>query len=126
MRDVVDRFITFLESGVAPDNLFTPEVLLDLSVPTWRLQAKGDNNVLRVRLDDHPWPGKVVEHRADPTPTGFVLEWAERWDADGQSWYCREMMRAEVIDGRIAALTVYCTGDWDEARQQQHAREGTR
>ena len=31
------------------------------------------------------------------------------------------MMRIEVTDGAIAGLTVYCTGDWDEARQAEHA-----
>ena len=35
--------------------------------------------------------------------------------------YAREMMRVEVADGAIAELTVYCTGDWDEARQAEHA-----
>src|SRR5690242_2207379 len=100
MRDVVDRFITFIESGTAPDDLFAPGVVLDLSVPTWRVQAQGHDDVVRVRVDNHPWPGKVVDHRVDTTPTGFVLEWAERWDADGQSWYCREMLRADVVDDR--------------------------
>jgi hypothetical protein len=31
------------------------------------------------------------------------------------------MMRIEVIEGTIAELTVYSTGDWDEARQAEHA-----
>ena len=31
------------------------------------------------------------------------------------------MIRAEVADGAIAELTVYCTGDWDQARQADHA-----
>jgi hypothetical protein len=31
------------------------------------------------------------------------------------------MMRMDVVDGSIAELTVYCTGDWDEARQREHA-----
>jgi hypothetical protein len=31
------------------------------------------------------------------------------------------MMRIEVADSAIAELTVYCTGDWDQARQAQHA-----
>ena len=32
-----------------------------------------------------------------------------------------KMIRAEVADGAIAELTVYCTGDWDQARQADHA-----
>jgi hypothetical protein len=32
-----------------------------------------------------------------------------------------EMMRIEVTDGTIAEVTIYCTGDRDEARQAEHA-----
>ena len=31
------------------------------------------------------------------------------------------MMRIEVAEGTIAEITVYCTGDWDQARQAEHA-----
>jgi hypothetical protein len=62
----------------------------------------------------------VTRWRADPTPDGFVFEFEERWNSEGQQWYAREMMRIEVTDGAIAELTVYCTGDWDQARQAEH------
>jgi hypothetical protein len=39
----------------------------------------------------------------------------------GQQWYAREMMRIAVTEGTIAEVTVYCTGDWDQARQAEHA-----
>jgi hypothetical protein len=74
-----------------------------------------------VRKEGHPGPGTVTRWRADPTASGFVLEFEERWSAEGQQWYAREMIRADVTDGAIAGLTVYCTGDWDEARQAEHA-----
>jgi hypothetical protein len=62
----------------------------------------------------------VTRWRADPTPAEFEFEFEERWDHEGQEWYAREMMRAEVADGQIAELVVYCTGDWDHARQAEH------
>jgi hypothetical protein len=40
----------------------------------------------------------------------------ERWTDDDGEWYCREMARADVVDGRVAALSVYCTGEWDTGR----------
>jgi hypothetical protein len=64
----------------------------------------------------------VIRRRSDPTPEGFVFEFEERWSHQGQQWYAREMIRASVADGAVAELAVYCTGDWDEARQQEHAR----
>jgi hypothetical protein len=74
-----------------------------------------------VRKRGHPDPGSVTRWRADPTPSGFVLEFEERWNSEGQPWYAREMMRIEVAEGTIAEVIVYCTGDWDQARQAEHA-----
>jgi hypothetical protein len=120
-RSLSEKMIVFLETGTVPDGLFQPEVLLDLNVPTWRLQARGAEDLARVRKDSHPWPGAVTRWRTDPTPGGFVLEFEERWHNEGQEWCAREMMRMDVVDDRIAVLTVYCTGDWDQARQREHA-----
>jgi hypothetical protein len=63
----------------------------------------------------------VTRWRAEPIPTGFVLEFEERRDSEGQRGYAREMMRAEVAGGQVAELTAYRAGDWDQARQAEHA-----
>jgi hypothetical protein len=62
----------------------------------------------------------VPRSRFDPTATGFVLEVEEEWDTDGESWYCRELFRADIADGSISQLAVYCTGDWDRALVAKH------
>lgn len=58
--------------------------------------------------------------RADATPTGFVIEWEEQWRANAQDWYCREMTRCDAGPDGITALSVYCTGDWDEKQVALH------
>jgi hypothetical protein len=58
--------------------------------------------------------------RVDPTDRGFVIEFEERWEDQGQRWYAREMIRADVVGATIVELSVYCTGDWDERRQALH------
>ena len=121
VRSLSEKMVTFLQTGTAPEELFSPDVFLDLTMPTWRVQAAGAEDLAAVRKDGHPGPGRVTRWRADPTPTGFVFEFEERWDADGQEWYAREMLRAEVAGGRVAQVSVYCTGDWDQARQAEHA-----
>jgi hypothetical protein len=121
MQVLSEKIVRFLETGEAPDGLFRPDVFLDLTMPTWRIQTAGAEDLIAVRKQGHPGPGTVARWRADPTPSGFVLEFDERWSGEGQQWYAREMMRIEVIEGTIAELTVYCTGDWDEARQAEHA-----
>jgi len=121
MDVLAGKVIRFLETGDVPEGLFRPDAFLDLTMPTWRVQASGAEDLIAVRKAGHPGPGTVTRWRADPMPGGFVFEFEERWNSEDQQWYAREMMRVEVADGAIAELTVYCTGDWDEARQAEHA-----
>jgi hypothetical protein len=117
----VARFIEFLETGKRPDRLFAPDVFLDLSLPLWRVQANTVQEIIAIRTSGHPCPGQVRVERLSQTDTGFAIEFEERWEYAGQNWYCREMIRADVVDDTIVDLAVYCTGDWDEARQREHA-----
>lgn len=123
-RALADKLIEFLETNRPPGGLFAPDVFLDMTAPTWRVQADNLEDAVTIRVDGHPTVGKVSRHRLDATSSGFVLEVEERWVDGGQSWYCREMLRADVgDDGLIHQLSVYCTGDWDEARVAAHAAE---
>lgn len=119
-RTLAYNFISFLETGEPPDGLFAPDVFSDVTLPMWRLQADDVDGLLAIRRGGHPDPGRVPRHRFDPTPTGFVLEFEERWTAAGQHWYCREMIRANITASGISQLSVYCTGDWDEAQVAAH------
>jgi hypothetical protein len=121
VRGLSEKLVAFLETGTVADGLFRPDVFLDLTMPTWRVQATGAEELIAERKQGHPAPGAVSRWRSDPTPTGFVFEFEERWEHEGQSWYSREMMRVEVTGGQIAELAVYCTGDWDQGRQAEHA-----
>jgi hypothetical protein len=110
----------YLESGSAPPSLFTDDVFCDFTFPLGRAQASGRADTLALRRHGHPSPGVLPRWRVDAIATGFVLEFEERWQHEGQSWYSREMLRAELRGTAICALSVYCTGDWDEQRQRRH------
>ena len=84
--------------------------------------AEGREEAVALRLHQHPTSGRVVRSRLDETPTGFVLEFDERWHDGGHDWYAREIARADVGDDGITELSVYCTGDWDQAREEEHRR----
>lgn len=116
------RFTTCSQSKIT-SGPFTADVFLDFTPPQWRLQACGIENAAAIRRNSHPAPGHVTRLRYDPTPSGFVLEWEEEWDENGDDWYCREMMRAEVRDDAISDMSLYCTGDWSSAHRDRHARE---
>ena len=118
---VVAELIRFLETGTVPDGLFAPDAFADLSLPQWRVQAATAAEIIAIRTEGHPCPGQVRVERVEETGHGFTLEFEERWEDSGQRWYCREMIRADLAGGGIAELSIYCTGDWDEARQREHA-----
>ena len=105
-------FTECMETGAVPDGLFAADVFCDFTMPKWRLQAQGIERVVALRAG-HPGPGKVPRWRCDPTESGSVLEFEERWAQDGKDWYSREMVRADAPKGKISEFSVYCTGDWD-------------
>jgi hypothetical protein len=118
---VTANLIQFLETGSAPEGLFAPDLFSDLSLPHWRVQTATSAEILAERADSHPFPGKVRVERVEQTGHGFTIEFEERWHHEGQAWYCREMIRADVVGRSIVEMSIYCTGDWDEARQREHA-----
>ena len=122
-HELAEKFIAFLETGEVPAGLMAPNVFCDFSMPTWRLQATGVDGAAALRRGGHPGRSAVSRWRFDPTPTGFVLEFEERWTAGGQEWYCREMVRADISEAGITELSIYCTGDWDEAQVARHRAE---
>ena len=123
----VEKFVAFLESGgSAPEGLFAPTVFGDLTFPHWRVQTDGAHELVAGRLRTHPQPGRVRLERITPTETGYLVKLEERWEDDGQQWYCREGFVLDLDEnGAVCDFTLYCTGDWDEDRQREHANAVT-
>jgi hypothetical protein len=84
VRLLAGQFITFLETGVAADGLFAPDLFTDFTMPLWRLQADTAEGGIALRAAGHPMVGRVPRHRLDVTGAGFVLEVEETWHADGE------------------------------------------
>ena len=107
------------------DDLFTDDVFLDGHPPYWRFQLAG-RDAFGAWLAGYVTPGAGTSvARVVPTATGFVTELTGRHTEDGHDLTDRKIVLCEVRDGRIAALTVYCSGDWDEELRARHARETT-
>jgi hypothetical protein len=120
---LLDTALRWLETGVRPDGLFADDVFVDFTLPHWRIQAVGTEGAFGIREQGHPAPGRVRVEAVDATSRGFLLQIEERWEAEGQQWYCRELIHCIVDRDRISELSVYCTGDWDEAVQRRHAEQ---
>lgn len=120
---VVQQFVRFMETGEVEAGLFTNDVFCDFTMPQWRLQVVGPDQVRAARAAGHPGPSTVVRTRWDAIPGGFLLEFSEQWHWAGENWYAREMVRADLRGTSISELAVYCTGDWDSATVARHAKE---
>jgi len=121
----VDRFVAFLETGAA-DGLFAPDVFADITLPDWRVQVQGAEEMIATKTSLHPPAGRTRVEKVLAAEHGYSLKVEERWEDGGQQWYCREAFLCDLDDeGRITELTVYCTGDWDEAAVARHAEAVT-
>jgi hypothetical protein len=119
----VADLVRWLETGEA-SGTFADDCFADISLPHWRVQTGSAEELMAARRRLHPAPGRVHVERVDRTDHGFAIAFEERWRAEGQDWYARELIRADVDGaGRVVDLAVYCTGDWDEARQAEHAAD---
>ena len=119
-EELAAKLVRFLETNEPPAGLFTDDLFTDFTMPLWRIQAGDRAGGVAIRTSGHPGHGRIPRTRLDVTGTGFLLEVEEEWEHQGQQWYCRELMRCDVTDGQVSAISVYCTGDWDEATVAQH------
>ena len=121
-QELSERLADVFRSAQATDVL-ADDVFLDGNPPEWRFQLQG-----RDAFD--AWIKSFMPHGADttvvrtiPTVTGFVTEFTGRHDEGGGEITDRKILLAEVRDGRVAELTVYCSGDWDAELRARHAAE---
>jgi hypothetical protein len=121
----VERFVKFLETG-ATEGLFAPDVFADITLPHWRVQVQGAAELVGAKTGMHPPAGRTRVEKVVSYASGYTLKVEERWQDGGQQWYCREVFLCELDDvGRITEVSIYCTGDWDEAAVARHAEAVT-
>jgi len=125
VRRSVERFVDFLETG-ATEDLFAPDVFADITLPHWRVQVQGAEEMIAAKTRLHPPAGRARVEKVLMSARGYALKVEERWQAGGQPWYCREAFLCDLDDeGRITEISVYCTGDWDDAAVARHAEAVT-
>jgi ketosteroid isomerase-like protein len=104
-------------------DVLTEDVFFDGHPPFWRFQLQGRDDVAAWLQGYSPDGAETTVVRTIPTATGFVTELTGRHDEDGEEMTDRKIVLCEVRDGRIAELTVYCSGDWDAELRARHAAE---
>ena len=104
-------------------DVLSEDLFLDGHPPFWRFQLQG-RDVFAAWLQGYsPDGADITVVRTIPTATGFVTELVGSHDEDGQEMTDRKIVLCEVRHGRIAEMTVYCSGDWDADLRTRHAAE---
>ncbi len=106
-------------------DVLTEDVFLDGHPPLWRFQIEGRDSFADWLRGYSPNGAEIAVVRTIPTVSGFVTELVGRHDEDGQEMTDRKIVLCEVRGGRIAELTVFCSGDWDDELRARHAAETT-
>ena len=104
-------------------DVLTEDVFLDGHPPFWRFQLQGRDTFAGWLRGYSPAGVETTVVRTIPTATGFVTELLGRHEDGGEEKTDRKVVLCEVRDGRIAELTVYCSGDWDAELRARHATE---
>ena len=107
----------------AGEDAFTPDVFCDLNMPQWRFQLQGRDALAAQLARINEGPARMEVLRTVPTTSGFVTEHVEHQNVDGEDHSARRLVLCEVVRGRIAEVTVYCTGEWDDELRARHAAE---
>lgn len=109
----VDRFLAAVESGrVGECDAWGDDVVLDATVPNWRLRRSG---AAAIRGEYARWfahPGRFETLRRVPIDGGEVVEYTLVWEEDGVPHAAHHMHLLETSGGSIAADTVMCGGRW--------------
>lgn len=123
-QELSERLADVFRTADASDVL-TEDVFLDGHPPLWRFQLQG-RDTFDAWLEGYtPDGAETTVVRTIPTVTGFVTELVGRHDEDGEEMTDRKIVLCEVRGGRIAELTIYCSGDWNAELRARHAAEAS-
>jgi ketosteroid isomerase-like protein len=121
-KELTERLADVFRTAAASDVL-ADDVFLDGNPPLWRFQLQGREIFDAWIKGFMPEGADTTVVRTIPTVNGFVTEFAGRHESDGEQITDRKILLAEVRGGRIAELTIYCSGDWNAELRARHAAE---
>lgn len=111
--DCVGDFLDCIEAASMPHCLaFADDVVLDATVPNWRMSVSGAEAVLETFAGWFADPGQFEEIRRTPVRGGEVVEFTLAWEEHGVPHACHQAHLIETRDGRIVRDTAFCGGRW--------------
>jgi hypothetical protein len=115
LTGTVDRFLEAASAGAGvPADLFTPDAVLDATVPGWRFAARGADALARQYSGWFGEPAVLEELERLPVDGGEVVTYLITWVERGvphAAHHCHVLRFG--AGGRIAADRFFCGGRWD-------------
>lgn len=109
----VDRYLAAIEgAALSACDAFSPEMILDGTVPNWRFQVEG---IAAVKEELSRWYADIGEYeelRRTPLPTGELVEFTLRWEEGDVPHAVHQAHVIEVAEGLITKDQVWCGGRW--------------
>ena len=121
-QELSERLADVFRTAHAGDVL-TDDVFLDGNPPLWRFHVQGRDAFNTWIKGFMPQGADTTVVRTIPTVSGFVTEFVDRHEENGEAITSRKILLCEVRGGRISELTVYCSGDWNAELRARHATE---
>lgn len=113
-RTAVDAFLEAARAGAGMASaLFTPDVVLDATVPGWRFEVRGAGAVARQYSGWFAAPGAFEELERLAVDGGEVVTYLLSWVEEGvphAAHHCHVLRLTP--DGRIAGDRFFCGGRW--------------
>ncbi len=109
----VEQYLAAIEDadmGRCP--AFSADVVVDATVPNWRMTLRGAE---AVRAEFARWyadPGHFEQVDRVPLPSGELVEFTLAWEEGGVPHVVHQAHVLEVADGRIVGAKVWCGGRW--------------
>ncbi len=109
---VIDRFLSAVEAGDLPHDLFADDAGLDATVPNWRFEVQGGEAVRAELARWYADPGRFLELHRTHLPDGELVEFALDWEENGVPHRVHQAHILRVLGNQIRADTAFCGGRW--------------
>ncbi len=115
-RNPVDEFLAaVVSSDVAACDAWADDVVLDATVPNWRMHRRG---AAAVRAEYVGWfhdPARLDGLRRIPIVNGETVEYTVSWQEDGVPHAAHHVHILGIANQLIVSDTVMCGGRWPAA-----------
>ena len=120
---LAERLAQVYASYEGADEVFAPDALFDVNVPSWRFQLQGPEAFFSWLRGHSPNGYAITLVSVTPTSSGFVAEVEGEYRPADEDLYFRNLILCHVEGERVSQVVFFCTGDWDSQTRARQAAE---